>query len=378
MREGIQLPEFADRFFRFDADAEPMPVISLYPIPAPLSLESVHIDICGLDQHPLPIAWDALADLPRVKLKVPLICQIFNWSEEVEWEGVRLVDVLDYLKADTAPEGYFSFYSRDRVFFEGLSRDEARDPRVLLAIGLNGAPLPIVHGGPIRLVVPFLQGYKSVKWLRAIHAYRHDPVGIKRLLGHSAGSRLNEKWRTQHQVLIPPGRPGDPDPFATKAALAQAVTTPSQDKPLESAVDVLEPVSAKAGTETRRAPEAHASVETLKEVIAILRPEKHRVTRAALEAAGITSYTTYGVLGRSHQRGLRFQSDQEEGVAIKFLPKQYFSIVIPAARLSAAIAVIMKANRSGKGAVGDGRIFVCDVEGAVRISSDERGGQAAQ
>ncbi len=114
----------------------------------------------------------------------------------------------------------------------------------------------------------------------------------------------------------------------------------------------------------------------LKEVIAILRPSKHQMTRQALGAAGIYAYTTYTALGRSQQRGLRFQADTQSAAAIRFLPKQVFSIVIPEARLSAAIAVIMKANRSGKGMVGDGRIFVCDVEDAVRISTDEREGEA--
>lgn len=117
-------------------------------------------------------------------------------------------------------------------------------------------------------------------------------------------------------------------------------------------------------------------ISGLKEVIAIIRPSKHQMTRQALEAADIFSYTTYMALGRSQQRGLRFQTDQQGKAAIKFLPKQFFSIVVPEARLSATIAVIMKANRSGKGMVGDGRIFVCDVENAVRVSTDERGEEA--
>ncbi|MSQ30389.1 MAG: hypothetical protein EXR68_07890 [Dehalococcoidia bacterium] len=39
-------------------------------------------------------------------------------------------------------------------------------------------------------MVPFLQGYKSVKWVSAVHAYRRDPVGIKRMLGQSKTGRL--------------------------------------------------------------------------------------------------------------------------------------------------------------------------------------------
>jgi len=377
MRAGINPPKFADKFFRLDFDSEPMPVISLYPIPTPLELNAARIDICGLEEHPRPIAWPALSDLPRVKLEIPLTCQIFNWTQEVEWEGIRLVDLLDFLKVDTHAEGYFAFYSRDRIYFEGLSRDEARDPRVLLAYALNGNPLPAVHGGPLRLVVPFLQGYKSVKWLQSIYAFRYDPVGTKRLLGQSSSSHLNEKWQKIHRISPPEGLAGDPAPITLKApppedAEAQEPSIPEKIG-LEAPADTLEGSISQAAQGKK--PAGGERVK-LKELIAILRPNRHAMTRQALEAAGICSYTTYAALGRSQQRGLRFQADQNGGAAIKFLPKQVFSIVIPEARLSAAIAVIMKANRTGKGVVGDGRIFVCDVEEAVRVSTGERGGEA--
>jgi DMSO/TMAO reductase YedYZ molybdopterin-dependent catalytic subunit len=50
---------------------------------------------------------------------------------------------------------------------------------------MNGEPLPHQYGGPLRLWVPFLQGYKSVKWVHLIRAFRKNPLGIKRLLGQS-------------------------------------------------------------------------------------------------------------------------------------------------------------------------------------------------
>ncbi len=366
MREGIVPPKFADKFFRIDFEAAPLPILCLYPIPPCLALEEVTLDLCGFEQHPRLISWSMLQELPRVKLKTPLICQIFNWAEEVEWEGIRLADLLDLFKIDTQPDGYFAFYSRDRVFFEGLSRDEARDPRVLLAYGLNGAPLPEVHGGPLRLVVPFLQGYKSVKWVGSIHAFRHDPVGIKRLLGQSPAGRLNDKWRAQYQILPPAGKTGDPLPVQSEIAPPSSVPVaiPAPEPPVAGEIESVR----------KKKPSPRQS--TLKEVIALVRPGKQAATRQALEAAGIYSYTTATVLGRSRQRGLRFQQEEEAPVAIKFLPKQYFSIVIEAIRLPAVIAALMKANRTGKGAYGDGKIFVVDIDDAVRISSGEQGGEA--
>jgi len=63
---------------------------------------------------------------------------------------------------------------------------------------------------PMRLVVPFLQGYKSVKWVGAIRATRHDPVGIKRLLAQSKTGRLGLAWRRRLNIAPAKGKAGDP------------------------------------------------------------------------------------------------------------------------------------------------------------------------
>lgn len=211
IREGINYPKFADQFAMIDFEAEPLPILCLFPLPEPKTLEATTLGLCGLDQRLRHAAWSDLAAIPRVTLRVPIICQIFNWYEEVTWEGLRLVDVIDAFGIDTTPDGYYAVYSRDGHFFEGLSRDEARDPRVLLAYGMNGERLPEAHGGPLRLVVPFLQGYKSVKWVRSVRAFRTDPIGIKRLKGQSRSGRLSQSWRDRLGIVPPDGLAGDPE-----------------------------------------------------------------------------------------------------------------------------------------------------------------------
>lgn len=381
MREGVRLPKFADRFAVLDWEAEPMPVLALYPMPPPTPLAGLRIEVCGLEQHPRAVAWEALGGLPRVTMRSPLICQIFNWSETVEWEGVRMADVLDFLKLETHPEGYYAIGSRDGAFFETLSRDEARDPRVLLAYSLNGAPLPLQHGGPLRLIVPFLQGYKSVKWVGAIRAYRHDPIGTKRLLGQSPTGQLNEEWRTRFEIAPPEGRPGDPHAVPLRPAQAAETAPVAPVVPVSGPPPVHTAVIAGMGeTVPVTAREGGPNQATLREVIAIVRPGKRMATRQALEAVGVVAYTTCTVLGRSRQRGLRFTSGTPGGgsAAIQFLPKQLFSIVIVADKVTAAVDAIIKANRTGKGQAGDGRVFVLDVEEAVRVSTDERGRPAVR
>ncbi len=384
-REGIRPPKFADKFFRIDFESEPMPVLSLYPVPPSLALDEVRLELAGLEQHPRLLSWSAFKDLPRVRLKLPLICQIFNWAETVEWEGVRVVDVLDYFKIETHPDGYYAFYSRDGLFFETLSRDEARDPRVLLATGLNGAPLPELHGGPLRLVVPFLQGYKSVKWVGRITAFRHDPCGIKRLLGQSPTGNLNDAWKEKYGIVLPAGKVGDP-PLSSAPAPAVTGSTAVEAVPSSMATPVpppAPPVEAKlvAGATPLTGLGSHAEVAELVEIMAILRPGKRQATRQALEAVGVIAYTAVPVLGRSRQRGLKFKGEPGSGVkdvAIHFLPKHLMLMVVEARQAKAAVKAIIKANATGKGEPGDGRIFVLEVGQALRISTDERGKEAVQ
>lgn len=204
-RSEVRYPKFANHFAMLDFAAEPMPAIALYPVPEPVTLGELSLLMVGLDCAPNNWAWRAFDELPRYSERQPLICQIFNWYEVVEWTGVRLSDVLAATGVLTHAEGFIAVYSRDGTYFETLSMVEALDPRVLLATGMNGAALPSEYGGPLRLVVPFLQGYKSVKWVGGIRAFRHDPVGIKRLLAQSKTARLAPPWRNRFGIYPPHG-----------------------------------------------------------------------------------------------------------------------------------------------------------------------------
>ncbi|HEX5369729.1 MAG TPA: molybdopterin-dependent oxidoreductase [Dehalococcoidia bacterium] len=201
--EGIRPPKFADRFHRIDFAAEPMPVLSLYPYPEPVDIERLEIEVCGLDCKPRRVSFMEVCDATQTRLRAPLICQIFNWAREVEWSGVRLCDFLERAGLEAGQDDYLSFWSRDGGYFESLSVVLAQDPRVLLATHLNGEPLSLDHGGPVRLVVPFLQGYKSVKWLGAIRVLRCDPIGIKRLLGQSKSGHLGKAWLDLFDIEAP-------------------------------------------------------------------------------------------------------------------------------------------------------------------------------
>ena len=98
---------------------------------------------------------------------------------------------------------------------------------------------------------------------------------------------------------------------------------------------------------------------------AIIRPEKSDAVLAALMDAGFPSVTKYSVAGRGKQRGIKIGE-----VTYDEIPKTMLVSVVNAADRDFVIDTIMKTARtSGKGAFGDGKIFVSEVEDVYTISS---------
>ncbi|AKF09406.1 nitrite reductase small subunit NirD [Sandaracinus amylolyticus] len=90
---------------------------------------------------------------------------MFGFSRPVQWSGVRLCDVLEDVGGD-ALGATVTLHAGGTE--RALSRRHAIDPRTMLVFEMNGAPLAPEHGGPLRLVAPFLAGHESVKRLARI------------------------------------------------------------------------------------------------------------------------------------------------------------------------------------------------------------------
>ncbi len=100
-------------------------------------------------------------------------------------------------------------------------------------------------------------------------------------------------------------------------------------------------------------------------VRAIVRPEKSDDVLAALMDAGFPAVTKYSVAGRGKQRGIKIGE-----VRYDEIPKTMLMCVVKSEDTDFVIETIMQAARSGtKGAFGDGKIFVSDVEDVYTISS---------
>jgi DMSO/TMAO reductase YedYZ molybdopterin-dependent catalytic subunit len=132
-----------------------------------ISSSQYRLRVDGLVDHPMVLTFDDLQAMPHTKLVRDFQC-VTGWRvPDVHWAGVRLSDVLAAAGVQPAAKA-LTFESYDGADFESLTLDQAARPDVIVADQMLGGPVTSEHGGPVRLYVAPMYGYKSLKWLSAI------------------------------------------------------------------------------------------------------------------------------------------------------------------------------------------------------------------
>lgn len=156
---------------------------TFYRIDTALSIPSVDLDtwevsFTGLVDSPFSLTYDELVALPMVERYITICCVSNSVGGDLignaKWLGVPLKDLVE--RAGVQPEGTQLIGRSVDRFTVGFPTSSVFDGReALLAIGMNGEPLPVRHGFPARLVVSGLYGYVSAtKWLSEIEFARWD------------------------------------------------------------------------------------------------------------------------------------------------------------------------------------------------------------
>ncbi len=174
--ERLELaPDMSDREIKWmhpkNIDPSQLPLDTIDELRATGSPQGIDINSWRLEiegkmvSNPVALRYEELMSMPMVKKKVILICPgvFVNYAE---WEGVLLNDVLR--KAGITDNfRKISFQAKDgynRVF----SREELNKLFLMLAVKVNGEPLPDAHGFPVRLVAGDVYGGRWVKWITKI------------------------------------------------------------------------------------------------------------------------------------------------------------------------------------------------------------------
>ena len=116
----------------------------------------------------------------------------------------------------------------------------------------------------------------------------------------------------------------------------------------------------------------------MKEIIAIIRPERWPQTKMKVHQLRLPAFTQQRVLGRGRERGLRYLPRQGAlgGRGVRYLPKRMVSWVVEETKVASLVEAIMEVNQTGR--VGDGKIFILPVDEAIRLRTSDRGKEALQ
>lgn len=130
-----------------------------------------------MDNEGLLLTLDDIRALPKVEMTTEIKC-IEGWSEVAHWAGARFADFAAKFNPPTRDGGggkpdvakrpqdlvrYVSLTTPDGGYYVGLDMASALHPQTLLCYEMNGQPLTLEHGAPLRLYIPVKYGIKSIK-----------------------------------------------------------------------------------------------------------------------------------------------------------------------------------------------------------------------
>jgi methionine sulfoxide reductase catalytic subunit len=162
-------------------------IYSVTEIPS-FTSEQWQFSITGLVNRQLVWNWNQFLELPRSVQVNDFHC-VTGWSVyQVTWEGIRLSSLLEQASVKNEAQ-YVKFYSGDGIYTDALSLEQAKLDDVLVAVLMDGKPIPQQLGGPVRLIVPRMYAYKSVKWLQAIELIDKEHLGYWEVRGYD-----NDAW----------------------------------------------------------------------------------------------------------------------------------------------------------------------------------------
>jgi len=146
----------------------------------------------GMVSQPLRLTWPEFQALPIIQVTADFHC-VTRWSRfDNRWEGVAFRTIAELTAPQ--PQAAYVLASAEEGYTTNIPLRDLLEPNVLLADRHDGQPLPGEHGGPLRLVVPKLYGWKSAKWVRGLIFLPEDRAGFWEQNGyHMYGDPLREQ-----------------------------------------------------------------------------------------------------------------------------------------------------------------------------------------
>jgi DMSO/TMAO reductase YedYZ molybdopterin-dependent catalytic subunit len=148
--------------------------------------------VYGLVESTLQFSWEEFNRLPRVERTSDFHC-VTRWSRfDNRWQGVAMQEILR--RAKPRANAVFVLVHAEQGFTANVPLADLDREEVLLATHHDGEPLTGEHGYPLRLIVPHLYAWKSVKWVRGLEFLDHDVAGFWEQNGYHM---YGDPWKEQ-------------------------------------------------------------------------------------------------------------------------------------------------------------------------------------
>jgi len=148
------------------------------------------VDVRGQCDKPGSYNYEDLVSPHQLEERIYRLRCVEAWSMVIPWVGIPLASFIKRFEPNSKAKyvGFKTLHDPSRMpgqrrrtldwpYREGLTIEEAMHPLTLMAVGLYGRELPNQNGAPMRLVVPWKYGFKSIKAITEIHFTSRRPVG---------------------------------------------------------------------------------------------------------------------------------------------------------------------------------------------------------
>jgi methionine sulfoxide reductase catalytic subunit len=179
-----------NNYYEFSTDKE-----AVNPLSQDFTTEPWTVEVSGLVNNPKTYGIEDLLKFPQEERVYRLRC-VEAWSMVIPWTGFPLASLLKEVEptSDAQFVRFETVYRPEEMpgqkspfypwpYQEGLRLDEAMHDLTLLATGLYGMPMPNPNGAPIRLVVPWKYGFKSIKSIVKIELVAEQPSTLWNSIG---------------------------------------------------------------------------------------------------------------------------------------------------------------------------------------------------
>ncbi|HEX5941801.1 MAG TPA: protein-methionine-sulfoxide reductase catalytic subunit MsrP [Anaerolineales bacterium] len=179
-----------NNYYEFSTDKE-----AVNPLSQDFTTEPWTVEVSGLVNNPKTYGIEDLLKFPQEERVYRLRC-VEAWSMVIPWTGFPLASLLKEVEptSDAKFVRFETVYRPEEMpgqkspfypwpYQEGLRLDEAMHDLTILATGLYGMPMPNPNGAPIRLVVPWKYGFKSIKSIVRIELTAEQPSTLWNSIG---------------------------------------------------------------------------------------------------------------------------------------------------------------------------------------------------